>query len=574
MFDLTARLVLHDQMTAPLRRAMRTTGEMDNILRRTRTATETVSRAAHGMGTAFSSAGNSASRSLASMTRSTGGLAKSIVGIGAAYVSANAAALLFDKTIGAAAEREMSNTTIQALFKGDTTNAKKYFDFIDQRAIESMFSQKDFLGTGSAFIPVMKDLESIKTATKLAERLGASNPLEGLEGAAYSIRELISGDGESIADRFNLPKNVVNQMTKLPIAQQMKALDMLLDKMGFTEQFLQEQGKTAMSQYSQAVDKVNISLQKMGMQALDKLKPALVKVNDALDTDQFKRFTEIGSSALAQVAEGSIRALSRMKNYAEDHFINNPDFTKLTDFESRVSFVFDSLGDTWNTWYNSGGSKMITGVSDKVVATLVNSLEASAPVLLPIAKNMGVSVAEGIISGFSSAIASIPVVAKTNSLIDGFMDNMRMIGDGKFSDFGSKYVSDVKQMWKDRSAGYGVTSSGNGVPDYYNTEAPSFSKNLSDVSKSFDASNPFRSASGYAGGLSRVGYNGMPARLHKDEMVLDKASADEYRASRGGNGGGGVTVTGNTFNVRQESDIDAIAKALASQAWGMREAVR
>lgn len=62
---------------------------------------------------------------------------------------------------------------------------------------------------------------------------------------------------------------------------------------------------------------------------------------------------------------------------------------------------------------------------------------------------------------------------------------------------------------------------------------------------------------GYATGLARVPYDNFPALLHEGERVLTAAEARGYNQ-----GVGGVTFTGNSFYVRQESDIDSIAQAL------------
>jgi len=63
-------------------------------------------------------------------------------------------------------------------------------------------------------------------------------------------------------------------------------------------------------------------------------------------------------------------------------------------------------------------------------------------------------------------------------------------------------------------------------------------------------------------GLSYVPYNGYPSILHEGEQVL---TASEARQRRTGKSTPSVTVTGNVFNVRQDSDIDAIAEALANK---------
>lgn len=62
----------------------------------------------------------------------------------------------------------------------------------------------------------------------------------------------------------------------------------------------------------------------------------------------------------------------------------------------------------------------------------------------------------------------------------------------------------------------------------------------------------------YAYGLDSVPYDNYPALLHAGERVLTAAQARAADHNAGSN----VMITGNTFVVRQESDIEAIATAL------------
>lgn len=58
-------------------------------------------------------------------------------------------------------------------------------------------------------------------------------------------------------------------------------------------------------------------------------------------------------------------------------------------------------------------------------------------------------------------------------------------------------------------------------------------------------------------GINYVPYNGYNAVLHEGERVLTARENRNYKDT-----GNGVVISGNNFTVREEADIDKIARAL------------
>lgn len=70
---------------------------------------------------------------------------------------------------------------------------------------------------------------------------------------------------------------------------------------------------------------------------------------------------------------------------------------------------------------------------------------------------------------------------------------------------------------------------------------------------------------GYAFGLDRVPYDNYPALLHEGERVLTASQAREQDAAKAPASGGQIVITGNSFSVRDDSDIQKIAAELLHQ---------
>ncbi|URJ43969.1 phage tail tape measure protein [Paenibacillus polymyxa] len=69
-------------------------------------------------------------------------------------------------------------------------------------------------------------------------------------------------------------------------------------------------------------------------------------------------------------------------------------------------------------------------------------------------------------------------------------------------------------------------------------------------------------ANGHAGGLDRVPYNDYPARLHRDETVLTKHEASEWRDQQRGGGAGDVNIYLGGVTINNDSDIEVLCGRL------------
>jgi hypothetical protein len=545
-FDLVAKLKLQDNFSDKMRRVEK---QIERAKKATDTYTDANGRLRNAQGK-FVASGKSATKQLSAIermlqraglsannfgknasnamnraARGTGGLVRSIGAVATAYMGAKAAASAWDRTIGAAAAYEMREVTVKAMFGGNfTKNAQKYLDFVEGRAAVSQFSMDDFLTAGKSFIPTTKDNKQLEKMVNLAERLGAIDPEQGITGAAYALKEFFGGDALSLIERFELPRKVMNDLKNLPLDKQLKELDKYLNMIGATNELIEAQAATGMGEWRRATAKMTRALREMGTAGLEKLKPLLRDFNKWLESPSFQKFKEAGVNAFAGMFEAATNTVRKVTDYLNTNFFNNPAFQQIPTIEGKVKYVFDTLQKDFEAWWDATGKTKVEGIAQELTNTLGNALKASQPILDASAK-IGAEIGGSILKGMADSLA----VSKADNPLDRNL--------AKFWNWLTGY-----DIWGENM---GVTYDENDKPQKY--VGP-------------------EKANGHAGGLDRVPYNGYLARLHRDEMVLTRTEAQEYRmGERSGRGsrGGDVIITGNTFNVREEADIDRIANRLA-----------
>lgn len=95
--------------------------------------------------------------------------------------------------------------------------------------------------------------------------------------------------------------------------------------------------------------------------------------------------------------------------------------------------------------------------------------------------------------------------------------------------------------------------------------APTYATNAASTIGVSGVTGGYLPGRGYAFGLDRVPYDDYPALLHEGERVLTASQAREQDAGKAPASGGQIVITGNSFSVRDDSDIQKIAAELLHQ---------
>ena len=95
--------------------------------------------------------------------------------------------------------------------------------------------------------------------------------------------------------------------------------------------------------------------------------------------------------------------------------------------------------------------------------------------------------------------------------------------------------------------------------------APTYATNTASTISVSGVTGGYLPGRGYAFGLDRVPYDDYPALLHEGERVLTASQAREQDAGKAPASGGQIVITGNSFSVRDDSDIQKIAAELLHQ---------
>lgn len=242
--------------------------------------------------------------------RETDGLLGGLKGIAAAYLSFQGARELLGATLGGAMQQQQMLDTISAR-AGNTALGNAIYDTISRQALRLGQNVDQALSGTMSFMSNTMDPKQLAEINMLATRLSKLNPAEGLEGAAFSLKELMSGDYTSIVERFNMSRSLVRDSAARKsgmagdIPGFIKAMDDLLNKQNMTKKALEDMLESPAAKWQKAVNTFQFNLAQTGRLGLQSLQPLIDFINEGFESGKFQPFFDALTIGLKMFADVS-----------------------------------------------------------------------------------------------------------------------------------------------------------------------------------------------------------------------------------------------------------------------------
>lgn len=505
--DLVAALRLDDKFSKPMQRAMKAMDNAEKVSKKLAKSTEKVSSSTSKMSRNFDRNTSALGKHSKALTGLVGGMAA----VAAAYGTAQGAVKLFNATVGEAAKMEQSQVVISAMLN-DNALSKQYMDMLDRIAIDSpIFDSQSMYANSKGFITASKDIKQLEKMWGLAERLVAIDPAQGVDGAVLALRELFSGDSMSMVERFEMSRDVMNDIKNLSLDKQLTELDKYFDKIGLTTKVIEDMGNTALGTWSQVKERSASILRSMGEPSLKAVSDFLNKTIDRLEGAPMEKFAQWGGEVINGMVTGLSNNAIKLYDYLTK-LTSNPEFQKRTTLTGKIDFVVADIADKLKAWYDKDGQKKIMEFGEEVTQLLIGVLNNSTA-FFELGANLGDSLGQGILNGIKQS-AKESELGRVVDFLFGAPATLERANERIKSDYASRQTENEKS----RSSRYH--------------------------------------------GIDFVPKNNWKADLHRGEAVLPAQEAKAWREGKSGSSSV-VSINVANMNVREDGDIEKVAYQLA-----------
>lgn len=200
-------------------------------------------------------------------------------------------------------ELEQARVTITA-FTRDGQLAGEMLAALKQNADITPYTTEEVINAGRSLVPIAdKNTQNLMHLLRTAEILAALHPEQGLEGAAFALREAQAGQYRSVMTRFDLGSPTEFNELRAQGLSGLDAVDAALKKIGADYSLITAMGKTGAGEWSTFTSVIDNFLQRatsplwdqFGKQ-LDKLNAKFATPPDGVPTGQQKDLNDVADA--------------------------------------------------------------------------------------------------------------------------------------------------------------------------------------------------------------------------------------------------------------------------------------
>jgi len=340
-------------------------------------------------GPAFRSLGDalgSLGSAVTSPVRALGGLTDmlgkvGLAGLGLQQLAGTAKAAGQALGVGLAVEAENVAAQFMAFTK-DATKTKEILALVRAEADKTPFSFQAMSAATAGLMPAAKAAnEPLMDLVRTAEILAASNPAQGLEGAAFALREAVSGDFTSVIERFNLPRSHINQLKAEGIPA-LEAVRRAMTEMGYDIDLVAGLASTASGKWSTFQDAIDGVKLLAATPILESLKGELDRFSGVLERHR-ERLADF-AGVIGEGLGGAIEYLGGIVERVLDGDVSGALQTLLgtaQEIGSGLLGQFAQWGQALLDWIAPRIEPMLAALGD-LAARLWDWIVAQAPPLL------------------------------------------------------------------------------------------------------------------------------------------------------------------------------------------------
>ena len=232
-------------------------------------------------------------------------------------------------TLGEAMELDAYRREFEARFKSEEIGGAIY-EKLQGQARQSAFSFKDLAQNTLSFMSATTDPKHLDGLNNLAEKLAIFDKTgQGLAGAGFSIKEAMSGDIVSLAERFNMSKADIRALgidtagKEGNIEKFIERFNLLLEKQNMGQQAYEKMLQSPKVQLSMFTSNIATAFAQASERAVATLTPLIMKLNDLFNQEPLQKFFayfEWGLNLAVQGFLGVINTISWLGNVVSQNW--------------------------------------------------------------------------------------------------------------------------------------------------------------------------------------------------------------------------------------------------------------